>query len=343
MLRCAGHKGGLKPMKKSAYIFNSGELKRKDSTVLFESDGVKKYIPIEDISDLYVFGEVTVSKKFLEIATQKEILIHFFNYYDYYVGTYYPREHYNSGYMILKQVEYYSDQSKRFQLAKMFVYGGAKNIISVLKYYHNRGKDLDKEISMIESLINKIDTVPRVSELMAIEGNIRDIYYDGFDIIIANELFKFKRRTRRPPQNPLNSLISFGNSLMYTCVLSEIYKTHLDPRIGYLHTTNNRRFTLNLDIAEIFKPIIVDRTIFTLTGRKMLSEKHFEKKSGGIILNDAGRKLFVNQFTEKLKTTLMHKSLGRNVSYRRLVRMELYKLEKHLMGEEDYSPYIAYW
>lgn len=342
-LRCVGHKGGLNPMKKSAYIFNNGELKRKDSTVLFESEGVKKYIPIEDITDIYVFGEVTVSKKFLEIATQKEILLHFFNYHEYYVGTYYPREHYNSGHMILKQAEYYSDEPKRFYLAKMFVYGSAKNIISVLKYYLKRGKNLEKEISTVESLINKIDTSPGISELMAVEGNIRDIYYDGFDVIIDDEVFDFKRRTRRPPQNRLNSLISFGNSLMYTCVLSEIYKTHLDPRIGYLHTTNNRRFTLNLDVAEIFKPIIVDRTIFTLTGRKMLSEKHFEKKAGGTILNDAGRKIFVNQFTDKLKTTLMHKSLGREVSYRRLIRMELYKLEKHLMGEEDYSPYLASW
>lgn len=330
-------------MKKSAYIFNNGELKRKDSTVLFESDGVKNYLPIEDITDIYVFGEVTVSKKFLEIASQKEILLHFFNYYEYYVGTYYPREHYNSGYMILKQAEYYLDTSKRFFLAKMFVYGASRNILSVLKYYHKRGKDLEKEISTIESLTDRIDSASEISELMAIEGNIRDIYYDGFDKIINDELFEFKRRTKRPPLNRLNSLISFGNSLLYTCVLSEIYKTHLDPRIGYLHTTNNRRFTLNLDVAEIFKPIIVDRTIFTLTGRKMLSEKHFEKKASGVILNDAGKKVFVSQFNEKLKTTLMHKSLGREVSYRRLIRMELYKLQKHFMGEENFSPYIASW
>jgi len=270
-------------MKKSAYIFNNGELKRKDSTVLFESDGVKNYLPIEDITDIYVFGEVTVSKKFLEIASQKEILLHFFNYYEYYVGTYYPREHYNSGYMILKQAEYYLDTSKRFFLAKMFVYGASRNILSVLKYYHKRGKDLEKEISTIESLTDRIDSASEISELMAIEGNIRDIYYDGFDKIINDELFEFKRRTKRPPLNRLNSLISFGNSLLYTCVLSEIYKTHLDPRIGYLHTTNNRRFTLNLDVAEIFKPIIVDRTILLLKGKRMLFRKNFKRKPGGVL------------------------------------------------------------
>jgi len=77
-------------MKKSAFIFSDGELKRKDSTVLFESEDSKNYLPIEDISDIYIFGEVTVTKKFLELATQKEILLHFYNYNEYYVGTYYP-------------------------------------------------------------------------------------------------------------------------------------------------------------------------------------------------------------------------------------------------------------
>ncbi|MFZ5989083.1 MAG: type I-B CRISPR-associated endonuclease Cas1b [Bacillota bacterium] len=330
-------------MKKSAYIFNDGELKRKDSTVLFESEDSKRYLPIEDISDIYVFGEVTVSKKFLELATQKEILLHFYNYHEYYTGTYYPREHYNSGYMVLKQAEHYLDEKRRMAIAKMFVYGSAKNMLAVLKYYNNREKDLNREITAIVDLTDKADSMEGINELMAIEGNIRERYYNAFDIIIDNEYFEFGKRTKQPPKNRLNSLISFGNSILYTIVLSEIYKTHLDPRIGYLHATNHRRFTLNLDVAEIFKPIIVDRTIFTLIGRKMLGEKHFEEKSGGVVLNEEGRKQFVSQLTEKLNTTLMYKPLGREVSYRRLIRLELYKLEKHLIGEQEYIPYIASW
>lgn len=89
---------------------------------------------------------------------------------------------------------------------------------------------------------------------MAVEGNAREIYYSAFDIIVDNEDFAFAKRTRRPPQNRLNALISFGNSLLYVTVLGEIYRTHLDPRIGFLHATNFRRFSLNLDVAEIFKP-----------------------------------------------------------------------------------------
>lgn len=137
--------------------------------------------------------------------------------------------------------------------------------------------------------------------MMAIEGNVREIYYRAFDLILENDDFIFNKRTRRPPQNNLNTLISFGNSILYTIVLSEIYNTHLDPRIGFLHTSNHRRFTLNLDIAEIFKPLLVDRVIFTLVGKRMLTAKHFDKKTGGIYLKDEGRKIFIQEMDTRLK------------------------------------------
>lgn len=178
---------------------------------------------------------------------------------------------------------------------------------------------------------------------MGVEGKIRNTYYSGFDNIIENEDFKFEHRTRRPPRNYLNTLISFGNSLMYTTVLGEIYKTHIDPRIGYLHSTNFRRFTLNLDIAEIFKPIIIDRIIFTLLGRKMIDVKDFEKDMGGILLKDKGKKIFIEEFDKRLSTTIRHRQLGRNVSYRRLIRMEVYKLQKHMMEEIQYEPFVSRW
>ena len=330
-------------MKKTIYIFNDGQLKRKDNTLYFETEHGRKYIPIEDINDIFIFGEVDLNKRFLEYASQKEILLHFFNYYGYYVGTYYPREHLNSGYVILKQSEHYLDDDKRLLVASKFVEGSSKNMLNIIKYYNNRGKELADIESSINLLSSGINSCKNVNELMAIEGNIRDIYYKAFDKIIDNEDFVFEQRTRRPPKNQLNSLISFGNSLLYVLVLGEIYKTHLDPRIGYLHSTNFRRFTLNLDIAEVFKPIIIDRIIFTLISKKMVTNKDFEKDMGGIILNEKGRKKFIEEFDKRLKTTIKHRELGRSVSYRRLIRMELYKLEKHLLGEKEYTPYISRW
>lgn len=330
-------------MKKRIYIFNNGELKRKHNTLYFETEQGKKFIPIEGVSDFLVFGEININKNLLGFLTQYKILIHFFNFYGYYIGSYYPREYYNSGLMILKQAEHYLDPHKRLFIAKRFVYGASINIQKVLNYYWLRGVPLEDEINSIKTLFEKIENCRNVEELMAIEGNTREYYYKAFDKIINNEDFAFGARTKRPPENRINAMISFGNSLLYVEILSEIYKTHLDPRIGYLHTTNNRRFTLNLDVAEIFKPILVDRLIFSLINKGMIKKSHFKDELGGIYLSNSGRQTFVEKWEERMNTTIKHRSLKRNVSYRRLLRLELYKIEKHLIGDKEYTPFIARW
>jgi len=331
-------------MKRTIYIFSSGELKRKQNTIYFEREkGGRKYIPVENTAEIMIFGEVTINKKLLDFLSRQEIILHFFNYYGYYSGSFYPREHYNSGYMILKQCEHYLDGKRRMDLAKEFVKGAVVNIKKILSYYQNRGTDLALIIHDIGDLEKKILKQKNTEALMAVEGNIRDFYYKSFNKIINNDKFKFEERSRRPPQNRLNALISFGNSLVYIVVLTEIYKTHLDPRIGFLHTTNFRRFTLNLDVAEIFKPIIADRVIFYLVNKGIIKTTHFLKVLGGISLNEKGRMVFVEAFEKRLKTVIQHSSIKKRVSYRRLMRLELYKLEKHLMGEKTYHSFVAHW
>jgi CRISPR-associated protein Cas1 len=180
---------------------------------------------------------------------------------------------------------------------------------------------------------------------MAVEGEMKQFYYDGFNAIIENPEFAFQGRNRRPPKDAINALISFSNSIIYTMVLSEIYQTHLDPRIAYLHETNFRRFSLNLDVAEIFKPVIGDRTIFSLLNKNIITEKDFDKNLEGILLSDSGRKKFLQYLEERLKQTIKHHKLKKPVSYRRLMRLELYKLQKHIMEEKDgqYRPFVMEW
>lgn len=330
-------------VKKSLYVFNNGEFKRKDNTLYFESEKGRKYVPVEDTKEIYIFGEVELNKKFLDFCSQKEILLHFFNYHGYYTGSFYPREHLNAGFVTVQQVKYYIDERKRLSLAGHFVTGAAKNMLQVLRYYLNRGKDVATIKERVASLLSKVGFLGDITQLMALEGNMREQYYQAFDSILQNEQFRFESRTKRPPKNHLNTLISFGNSVLYTMILSEIYKTHLDPRIGYLHTTNFRRFTLNLDVAEIFKPIIMDRLIFTLIGKKMITPKHFERGLNGVMLKENGKKVFIAELDKRLQNTIKHRSLGRSVSYRRLMRLELYKLEKLFVEGIAYQPFVAQW
>lgn len=327
-------------MAEPIYIFSDGILKRKENTIVLETSEGKRHIPVENVAEIKIFSEVDLNKRLLEFLTEKNISVHFFNHFGYYIGSYYPREFLNSGLVILKQAENYLNEKKRLFLAKMFVEGALLNIINNLKNYNENDRFSDK-IRIIKEHVDKLTMCYDVEQLMALEGNAREVYYNCFDEIIKSNDFTFNSRTKRPPENELNALISFGNSLLYTTVLSEIYKTHLDPRIGYLHSTNNRRFTLNLDIAEIFKPIIVDRLIFTLINRRQIKTSDFHQITGGISMKENTKKLFVQSFEEKLKDTIQHKQLKRQVSYRSLIRMEAYKIEKHILEDQEYEPYIG--
>jgi len=330
-------------MKKPIYIFNSGKIKRKDNSLYFIQEKEKKNIPINTILEIHIFGEVELNKRVLEFLTQKKIPIYFYNRYGYYLGSYYPREYLNSGIMILKQAEHYLDSHKRITLAKKFVYGGIQNILKNLKYHKkSKEKQIENIIYQIEEKTKELEFKEDRNSIMAIEGEIRKIYYDAFNIILNTQDFYFDKRTKRPPENPLNALISFGNSLIYTTILSQIYRTHLDPRIGYLHETNQRSFSLNLDIAEVFKPIIVDRVIFSLINRTQIQLKHFEEDIGYAHLNEKGKQIFIQSFEDKLSSTINYKNLGK-VSYRKLIRLECYKLYKHFIGEKNYQPFIAVW
>ena len=330
-------------MKKSIYIFSNGLVKREQNTILIENENGKKFIPIENTSEIYLFGEITFNTKILNYLSEKEIILHYFNYYGYYSGSIYPREHLSSGAVILNQVAYYLDSAKRLEIAKLLEMGAANNILVNLKYYKNRGRSLNENIEKITILKDKFAEQKDINSLMLLEANLHEIYYAAFKKIINNTNFPFERRTRRPPQNNLNSMISFVNSMIYTIVLSEIYKTHMDPRIGYLHETNFRRYTLNLDISEIFKPIIGDRIIFKLLNENIINENNFNKIENMVNIDERGRKSIIEELDNKLSTTISYKGLPHKVSYKRLIRLEIYKLEKHILGDKLYDPYKSNW
>lgn len=321
---------------KSYYIFSNGVLKRKENTVFFETGEEKKPIPVENIDQLFVFGEVDFNNKFLNFSAQNGICIHIFNYYGYYSGTFYPRETNLSGDLLVRQVQHYLDETKRLTLAICFVQGAIHNIKRNLQ----KREDFKEEISQIEKFEKEVDKVKTIPELMSLEAHTRKIYYSCFEKITG---WEFGERITNPPGNPLNALISFGNALIYTTILREIYLTPLNPTISYLHEPGVRRFSLSLDVSEIFKPILSDRIIFKLINLNQITEKHFEKELGGIYLSEAGRRIFIENFDEILNTTLVHRNLRKKVKYKTLIKLELYKIIKHLLGEKRYNPLKVWW
>lgn len=328
-------------MKRNYYIMSNGRISRKDNTIYFEGSEGKKAIPINDVESIYIFGEVDFNNRAINFLAQNNVTVHLFNYYGFYTGSFYPREYLLSGFLVVKQVEKYLNNFTRLQIAREFVDAASYNILKNLKYY-NRKIDLEDYIERIEMERENIFKVNSISELMGTEGRIRDIYYETFNLI-TNGRFEFDKRVKQPPDNAMNALISFGNSLMYTTVLSEIYNTQLNPTVSYLHEPGERRFSLSLDISEVFKPIIVDRVIFKLINEGMIKEEHFDKDLNMCYLSDKGRAIFLKEYDEKLNTIIHHKDLDRNVSYRRLIRLECYKLIKHITDVKKYEGLKIWW
>ena len=195
---------------------------------------------------------------------------------------------------------------------------------------------------VIGGLSDLIGAQADVNAVRGIEGKMRERYYQAWRHILGDG-WTFERRVRRPPDNEVNALISFGNSHLYTVCLGEIYRTQLTPTISYLHEPGARRFSLALDLSEIFKPLIVDRAIFRLLNTGQLKEAHFDRSLDGCFLTDAGKKLFLGSLEERLATTIKHRRLGRSVTYRHLIRLECYKLIRHLTGVETYRAFRAWW
>lgn len=334
-------------MKKTYYLFNPGRLSRKDNTLLFsttDEDGNElepRYLPVETIEDLYVFGSLEANSALYNFLGKNDIAVHFFDYFENYSGSFMPKDQLLSGRMLLSQVKHFNDKKKRIKIAQKFIDGASINMLRNLKYYNNRGKDMEPLIEKIEIYRSKIPEVTETDELMGVEGNIRQMYYEAFNLIIND--FEMGNRSKQPPGNEVNALISFGNMMCYSQCLRAIHQTQLNPTISYLHQPGERRYSLALDLAEIFKPLLVDRVIFKVLNKKELQEKHFDKQLNKCLLNNRGKKIFVQSFESRLSETIQHRTLKRNVSYKHLMKLECYKLSKHLLEIEEYKPFKMWW
>lgn len=324
---------------KVLYITQSWTLSRKDHTLFFENESTKKVIPIANIEQIYCLGEISINSKLLQFLTSQKISLHFFNYYGYYSWTYYPKESYVSGKLLTSQVLAYEDENKRVIIAKSLVQGIWENILETLFHYRRHNKDVDAYINNIQENIIILKRMKTIQQIMSIEWAIWSTFYDSFKEFIHKD-FILNKRVRRPPDNPINALISFWNSVLYTYTLSKIYHTQLNPTIAYLHEPFERRFSLALDLSEVFKIPLVFSTIFNLVNKNILQvEKHFMKEINYASLNEEGRKVFMKYWDEKLEKTIDHPILKRKVSYGSLIKLDAYKLIKYLLWENLFIPF----
>jgi len=318
-------------------ILSNGILKQQDFSLLFESETTETNIPIATTDVINIYSNVIFDSGFLGKALGSGVIINIFGQNDKLIGHFYPSTPLTSPRVTNEQLAAYYDAAHRLELARQFVLASIHNLRLNIRYYNKQTplKEYDTALRKINALASEIKQCDDHNVLLLLEAQVRQIYYGCFDCFISAEDFVFEKRTCRPPENNVNAMISFGNTVLYNLLASEIYKSALDVRIGFLHSTTKRAESLNLDIAEIFKPLVVDRTVFSLINRRIIRREHFTAcENNGIYLTQDGKKIFLQAFYEKLDTVVSVKEY--KMSYNQIISEEVQKLIRHFKNKDKY-------
>jgi len=325
-------------MYKSYYIVSEGKIIRKDGTLSFVSydETITQDMPVKTISDIFVCGTTELSYDARVLCSKEGIQIHYFNRYSYYLGSFVPKEPRFNPKLLMKQIEHYKDDEKRLELGKLIISSAFKNINRNINYYSKDKISVTKYFNINKILID-IENTTNINHVMLVEAKYRKEYYSYFPSIMGLSDF-----VRDCPNSAdiVNILLNFLNSLLYSIILSEIYHTNISPIISYIHEPTENRYSLVFDISEIFKPLIVDRLLFRIINEKIITSDDLTNDNS---LLEASVKNIFKIWDKEIMKTFYHRELKRYVNYRELIRLELYKLEKHFMGEEKYNPFVCWW
>lgn len=329
--------------KPNHHIFADGELSRSESTLRIDTlEGETKYLPVESVDSLYLHGQISFNTHALGLLNDHGVAVHVFGWKDYYKGSYLPKRGQVSGNTVVEQVRAYDDSERRLSIGQQMIKASIHNMRTNLRYYSSRRGDFSTAMDELTALKKRVSEIETINELRAVEGNARKQYYQCFDEILR-EPFKLVKREYRPPSNEANAIVSFLNSMVYTTCVSAIRKTALDPTIGFVHEPGERRFTLSLDIADIFKPILADRLVFRLVNRQQITVGDFESELSGCLLTEEGRLTVLKEYEQMLDETIAHPRLNRKVSFKTLVQTDVYSLKKHILTGEPYRATERWW
>lgn len=314
------------------FISREARLKQRENTLAVTVAGRTRSFPIEKIGHLVLLAESELNSRLLTLCGKHGVRLSVFDYYGYFKGAFEPFDRNPCGRVKLIQAQVLLDDTQRMALAREIVRGAAHNMRANLLYYSYRGKtELERPLAEMQRLLDRIHKAADTSTLMGIEGNLHQWYYGAWKHI--DLALDFGPRVRRPPNNPINCLLSFLNQLTYTVVRHELFKTHLEETFSLLHTPSIGRSSLSLDLAEPFKPLLTDAVIFRVVRRNMIDENWFEQHEGVCLLSETGRRHVAEQFSIRLEEQYQ----GR--TFREWLYREALAIERHLMGVAEYESF----
>ncbi len=339
------------------------EKQGKNGAVL--SPARKEHIPLIKIDEVVVLGEVTLTASAVHLLLEREVEITFLSHFGQFKGRLSPPFSKNA---ILRMAQYraHADMVKRCELARCFVIGKLSNQRQRLQRFNrtHRDAEVNQAIKQLTDVIQGLVTMSlrepqsiqplasgdhgvkgtALETILGMEGAGSAAYFRCFGKLLSNsEQWPFPGRVKRPPTDPVNSLLSFGYSLLANKVASAVQLVGFDHFVGYLHSSFYGRPALALDLMEEFRPVIVDSVVLTLLNNRMLTPDDFVIELGAYRLKDERRKVFFTKFEERLNEEVNHPIFGYTVTYRRCLELQARLLAKVLTGEiEEYPPFLVH-
>lgn len=331
-------------MKKRIYLYSSGNLLRRENNLCFETKDNLIYLPIFQIECINIFNHVNISKNTIILLSRFNIIINFFDYHGNYCGSYYPYIP-TYGIYIEKQVLYLHDLVKKLCLGKEIISTSMNNMLSVIKYYHKKRKNLGTQITKLENIALefKNTSFSQNDQMMIYEAKFKSTYYSCFSSIVLNNFFTFDKRSTRPPRNAINALMSYGYNLLYTMISNSIHRSRLQISLPIIHGDTRNQEGLQYDIADIFKPIIIDRLIFRLINKNQILPIHFDIYTDKVYLNKLGIEVFIENYEKLLSKTIYIYESKRNLTYRNIISMEVHKISNHIIENKQYKGFRMKW
>ena len=209
----------------------------------------------------------------------------------------------------------------------------------------NRKRHSDLVTEAIEGISADLKAVAKASEvdqLRGYEGSAAARYFPAIGQLIQSNEFFLLRRSRRPPTNPINALLSFGHTLLYNNVLSFIFVEGLNPYLGNLHRSERKETHLAFDLMEVFRSPIVDSMVLRLVNQRIITLEDFQSpaKNGGVYLTDSARRVFLKQFESRLDTLTAYGERKESVAYRRALQLQVQDYKKAMVTGVAHDPFL---
>lgn len=338
----------MKKLLNSLYITTDDSYLHKErETIVIEQEKKKVLqLPLHSIGNLVCFGRVMVSPSLMMACGEKGIGLSFFTGFGKFQGRLQGPQ---SGNVLLRRTQYRLADDHPEVLSRLFVAAKITNSRQILmKHLRNHGNDdtLKQVVTMLARCIRRVDKQTDTEHIRGIEGDAAARYFSVFNqLILENQQqkFSFHGRTKRPPLDKVNALLSFCYTLLTHEIASALQGVGLDPYVGFLHTDRPGRVSLALDMLEEFRAWWCDRFVLTLINRAQIKSSDFiHEASGAIRMKDDVRKMLLTKWQERKKESLQHPYLGENIQIGLLPHVQAMLLARFLRADlQCYPPFLV--